>query len=236
MKILVFIPARGGSKGILGKNLVKVNDKPLIKYTLETSVMLQQYNEYSWIPFVSTDDIKISDYCSLNGMEMSYLRPKKLGKDNSIIIDAVWDSLKWLEDKKSIIPDAVLLLQPTSPIRNTNEIIKTIKKVDKKSDFSIVGVTKMYEHPYECIEVHNGSWKYLRKTKKELKGRQDYLSNFYFISGSFYFASVEFLKKNKSFVIEDKTDFFVLKERWSVDIDEKEDLIVASALLKESQA
>ena len=141
---------------------------------------------------------------------------------------------KYVDQKKNIIPDAVLLLQPTSPIRKINDILNAIKQVEGEDSFSIISVTKMREHPFECIEVNKVGWSYLSKPKNPPTGRQDYSETFFFIDGSFYFASVEFLKKYQTFIIENKTQYYLLNQRWAIDIDEKEDLIVAEALLSES--
>ena len=82
MKILVFIPARGGSKGIPGKNLIELNNKPLIKYTLETVNQIIKNNEYEWIPFVSTDDDEIAAVGKEYGAKI-IKRPSSLSQDNS---------------------------------------------------------------------------------------------------------------------------------------------------------
>ena len=163
MTILIFIPARGGSKGISGKNLVVINGKPLIKYTLETAQELMVNKIYNWIQFVSTDDEKISTFCFNQGFNMEYKRPKVLAGDKSSTIDAIWDGLKWPEQKKNISPDAVLLLQPTSPLRKKSDIINAIKRVEDEEDFSIISVTRMREHPYECIETNKNGWTLLSK-------------------------------------------------------------------------
>ena len=122
MKILIFVPARGGSKGIPGKNLVKLVDRPLIQYTLDTINELMKNKNHEWIPFISTDDRKISSYCTKHGFDTFYKRPAKFSCDNSAIIDAIWDANEWLNKNKNLFPDAILLLQPTTPIRNIKDI------------------------------------------------------------------------------------------------------------------
>ena len=76
MDILIFIPARGNSKGIPGKNLVDLNGKPLIEYTLETTNELLKNQLYNWIPFISTDNDKFAAFCASRRFEMNYRRPK----------------------------------------------------------------------------------------------------------------------------------------------------------------
>ena len=231
MKILIFIPARGGSKGIPGKNLVELNGKPLIQYTLETTLELMKNKKIDWIPFISTDDEKISAFCINQGFNIEYKRPKELAGDKSLMMDTIWDALKWLEQKKNLTPSAVLLLQPTSPLRKEADIINAIKQAENEEDFSIVSVTRMREHPFECIETNENGWSFLSKPDHKTAGRQDYNDNFFFIDGSFYFASVGFLIKNKTFLIEDNTQFHILNQLWPIDIDGQEDLAVAELFL-----
>ena len=232
MTILIFIPARGGSKGIIGKNLIELNGKPLIQYTLETTRELMGNKTHDWLPFISTEDAKISTFCESQGFNMEYKRPKEISGDKSLMIDAILDALKWLDTMKSISPDAVLLLQPTSPLRKKSDIINAIKRVEDEEDFSIISVTRMREHPFECIETDENGWSYLAKPADEPAGRQEYDDKYFFIDGSFYFASIYFIKHHHSFLVENKTQYHLLNQRWSIDIDEKEDLLIAKTLLK----
>ena len=125
MKILSIIPARSGSKGIKNKNMTKFLGQPLIKRTIEFSKKLPNTTT-----FVSTDSLKILKYAQKNNIKFDYLRPKKLSKDNSNIIDAISHALQWFLNK-NISFDYLLLLQPTSPIRDFSEIKKIIRIVKK---------------------------------------------------------------------------------------------------------
>jgi len=231
MKLLIIIPARGGSKGIPNKNLVKLVDKPLIQYTLDTAKELMKNQNHKWIPFVSTDDDNISTFCSNHGFDMTYKRPKELAGDRSTNIDVILDALNWLDHKKNIKPDALLLLQPTTPLRKATDIFNAIKKVESKNNFSIVSVTRMREHPNECIVKNKKGWSYLTKPAYKTAGRQDYNDDYFFIDGNFYFASVEFLIENRTFLIENRTKFYLLDQSWPIDIDEVDDLLVAESFL-----
>ena len=231
MKILIFIPARGGSKGIPGKNLIDLNGKPLIEYTLNTVKKLMSNSKFDFYPFISSDDDKILKYCTEKGFNSDYKRPKSISGDKSILIDAIWDALNWLLTNKNIAPDAVLLLQPTSPIRQKKDILKAINRVKDNNNFSLVSVTKMREHPYECVKINNNSWSYLSEINHQILGRQDYEENFFFIDGSFYFASTEFLRKNNSFIVKNKTEFHIVNQLLAIDIDTEQDLKIAKAIL-----
>ena len=118
MKLLTYIPARGGSKGILKKNLSTVGDKKLIDFTLDAAKNIKTNS----INFVSTDNAEIANYCKTKGFDVDYMRPSSLSQDNSSIVEGLLDALEWLKIKKNFIPSDVLLLQPTSPFRNITQL------------------------------------------------------------------------------------------------------------------
>ena len=228
MKILCFIPARSGSKEIKNKNLTKINGKPLIYYTLSFAKKIK--NIYV---FVSTDSKKIKKYCEKFIKKSNYLRPKFLSGDKSLIIDSVFHALSWLEKEKKLKFNAVMLLQPTSPLRDLNEIKKAIINFKRKKLKSMIAVTHMKEHPFECIKLNNNNWNYIAKSnKKIIKGRQDYEKNYFFINGSFNIPKVSFLKKYKIFTVRNKTKIFIQKKTISIDIDSNSDLKMVASFLK----
>ncbi len=231
MNILGFIPARKGSQGIRGKNLKKLNGKPLIYYTLKTlSKLKTNSNIFS---FISTNDQKLKRYCESQGFKINYSRPHKLSSSKSNIVDTALHGLKWFENFKNIKIDAILLLQPTSPIRKVNEIIMAINHFKKKKLQSLASVSPVKEHPYEIIEENKKKkWKFLKKSKKNIYRRQEFDNNFYFVDGNFYIVTSNFLRTKKTFIKENYTKIFKLKRNWPVDIDNIEDFQVASSLLK----
>ena len=227
MKILCFIPARKNSKGIKNKNLIKLKNKPLIYYTLKTSKQIK--NVYR---FLSTDSKKIKNYADKYlENKIDYLRPSKIAKDNSSLYLAIKHGLDWLKKNKSLEFDAILVLQPTTPVRKISDLNKAIKLFKDQKISSLVSVVKMKEHPYECIELTNKKWSYIKKSnKKNVSGRQQYKNNFYFIDGGFYLVKTDFYLKYKTLTKENITKFYIQK-KWPIDIDYKDDLKVAEAFL-----
>jgi len=221
MKILGFIPARTGSKGIKNKNFVKFNGKPLILSTINFSKKLKLVT-----PFVSTNSIKTLSYAKKKGIKFNYLRPQNLSKDRSNIIDAVFHALNWFK-KQKIYFDAVMLLQPTSPLRKNFEINKAITLFVKNKIDSLASITRMKEHPSECIKLNRKKWSYLEKNSKKIYGRQSYKKNYYFVDGSFYLSKISFLKKKRKFVVENKTNLFKISQYPGIDIDDPVDLKIA---------
>ena len=228
MKLLIFIPARSGSKGIKNKNMADLNKRPLIYYTLNIAKKIRR-NAYL---FISTDSKKIIKYCKRFGFENRYLRPKSLSKDNSSMFPAVMHGVRWIKKNYGKTFDAILLLQPTTPIRQLKELKLAINLFRKEKLKSLISVTHMKEHPYECIRLSGNKWNYLACNPKKTSHRQNYKKNFYFIDGAFALAKIDFLKKNKSFINNKNTKFFVQKRERAVDINTPEDLSIAKALMK----
>ena len=225
MKTLIFIPARGGSEGIKNKNLVKINKKPLIKFTIDLAKKIKKYDI-----FVSSDSKKIINYCKSLGVKIDYVRPKKIAKSTSSMYSAIKDALNWLK-KRDKTYDNILILQPTNPLRTIADLNKIIKIFNKKKLLSLASVTKMREHPYECISLKGKEWSYLQKSKNNFIRRQDFKGDYFFIDGTYYLVNIKFLRKYKKFVSLKHTYFYKLKNKWPIDIDYKEDLNVAKAFL-----
>ena len=147
---------------------------------------------------------------------------------------AIIHSLKWLKKKYNKNFDAVIILQPTSPIRILNELYDAISYFEKKNIKSLTSVVAMKEHPYECIELlnKNSKWKFLSNNPLIYSGRQSYKKNFFFIDGCFYILKTDFILKKKKILCKRNTKFFISKNKFSVDIDEKKDLLLADFYIK----
>ena len=123
MNILAIIPARGGSKGIPHKNIQNLAGKPLIAYTIIAAKKSKLIDKI----VVSTDDKKIAKISEACGIEVPFLRPKNISKDNSSTIEVVKHTLEFLRTNQDYIPDMIIVLQPTSPLRTTRLIDNAIK-------------------------------------------------------------------------------------------------------------
>ena len=125
-----------------------------------------------------------------------------------------------------------MLLQPTSPIRSKKEVNKIIKIFIRKKISSLISVTKMKEHPFECVKLKGEKWDYLEENLKKVNERQNYPKNYYFIDGSIYLARVSFLKKNNSFIVKNKTKLFKSSQYPGIDIDYPVDLKIAELFVR----
>ena len=228
MTTLAIIPARGGSKGIPGKNLIGLNGRPLIDYTLTAAQSASSIDQI----FISTDDDDISNYCISKNISVPYQRPSHLATDSSGMLEVVLDALAWLVEHENTHPDTVILLQPTSPLRNAQDIDEALSLMKTSNVESLVSVHEMTEHPFECIQEENGGWHHLAGASDGLIRRQDYTGNYYFINGAIYAVTPDFLKSQKAFMKSgSQTVLYPMSSHRGIDIDTFEDLYRAEAYL-----
>jgi CMP-N,N'-diacetyllegionaminic acid synthase len=228
--LLVFVPARKGSKGIPRKNIQPLCGIPLVQHTFEFISDLQKQPITDEIcPFVYTDDENVTEVGDKYGFVTNHMRPPELSGDSATIVDGILDSLVWLSSM-GVFPDSVLLLQPTSPLRNLSDFMDMWKRFKEESIESIFSVIPMKQHPTECIILGDSDkWRYLADAEPNAQ-RQSYGSNYYFIDGSYYLCTVGFLKRSKCLVDPHNSVPFILKDKYLVDIDEPDDLKMAETL------
>ena len=228
-KILALIPARGGSKGLPGKNIIDLNGKPLIAYSIRSGKSSKLVTK----TLVSTDSLKIATVAKRFGAEVPFLRPAALAIDTAPTIGAVLHVLDWLE-KKGEFYDAVALLEPTSPLRKTGDIDSAIKILITnwgKTD-AVVSLGEIaLESPYIAKKVERGYIKPLLRTTNKSTRRQD-LPRAYFPYGVIYLCKTAVLRKEKTFYPKRIMPYFI--ERWqNYEVDDIWNLITVRAILKQ---
>lgn len=226
-KILGLIPARGGSKGIPRKNLYPVMGKPLIQYSIEAALNSRFINQV----MLSTEDSEIKAFAQQFDIDTSYSRPTHLASDTATTYDAVVDLMSWLETHHKS-PDVLVLLQPTSPLRDAAVIDRALKDFFDSQTSSLVGVNKMKEHPFKSLRKKEGGWSYLAKPQKHVSRRQDYSEDYFVINGSIYIFTPEWVKHKQSFVVEGETQLFETSKIVGLDIDEMLDVYQVEAYLR----
>ena len=226
MKILVIVPARAGSVGIKNKNIIKIFGKYLIEYTLDF-IKLAKFKDV----LISSDSKKILNICKLKGFNTEYLRPKHISKSSTSMYATVIHAIQWIKKKNKNF-DTLLLLQPSNPIRKLKTLNEMISKIKNKKYSSIVSITKMREHPSECIEIKKNNLKKNLKKNNNFTRRQEFKDNFYFIDGDFFLINIKLLEKFKKFIIPKYTYFVNSNKLWPIDIDYPEDLKILKSFLK----
>jgi len=225
--ILALVPARGGSKGLVGKNLYPIMGKPLLQYTLEEAQKSQHISQL----MMSSEDKGINDFAQSLGVNVDYIRPASLAEDNTTTAQTVLHALDWLE-KKGKLPDAIVLLQPTSPLRTAKDIDGAIEQFLTSEKSSLLSVQKMKEHPYKCIQKTEDGWDYLAQPSKYVSRRQDYEDDYYVINGAIYIVTPKFLRKNGEFTTGGDSELFVMDVVSGVDVDDLADVFQVESLLK----
>jgi CMP-N-acetylneuraminic acid synthetase len=151
MKILTIIPARGGSKGIPRKNITDLCGEPLIAYTIKASLGSKYLDKV----IVSTDDQEIADIARAHGADVPFTRPPEASHDTATALNVIAHALTWLKENQSYAPDAVIYLQPTSPLRTTRHINEAIElflsHADADSLVSVI-VPPHNCHPHKLIK------------------------------------------------------------------------------------
>ena len=226
--ILGLIPARGGSKRLLRKNIKLLLGKPLITWTIEQALA----SKYLDRVVVSTDDKKIAEISIKYGAEVPFVRPKELAEDDTKGIDVVLHAIDWFkEDDKQKKYDLIMLLQPTSPLRTTEDIDKVIELLFLKEAKTIVSVCEVDHHPlWVNILPEDGCMKDFIRQKIMNKNRQE-LPVFYRLNGAIYLAYCNYIKKQKSFFGE-KTFAYIMPGEKSIDIDDEIDFKLVEILIK----
>jgi CMP-N,N'-diacetyllegionaminic acid synthase len=224
-KTLVIIPARGGSKGIPQKNIKLLGDKPLIQYSIDVARELVEDNMIC----VSTDDEKIREVCESLNLEIPFVRPESLSTDTAGTYEVLVHALQYYIDKGMEV-NRIVLLQPTSPFRSSNQIKEALSLWNENSEL-IIGVKKTKANPYYVLMEENSEG-YLELSKKsnDITQRQS-VPPVYELNGAIYIINAKKLLQEKS-LRAFKTQKYLMDEVTSVDIDEPLDWLYAEAILK----
>lgn len=219
------IPARGGSKGIPGKNIVDLNGKPLIAWTIEASLGSKNIHR----TIVSTDSEKIEEVSRKHGAEVLFRRPAEISGDHSPVIPSIHHAFKWLAENEDYRPDYMVLLQPTSPLRNSQDIDEAFEILYSKNADSVISVGEASPHPYLMKEITSDGKLKNFIADPENKPRQTF-PPVYVLNGAIYIVKVELIL-NKNTFYSDKTYAYVMSQEKSVDIDSEIDLVVVSKMM-----
>jgi CMP-N,N'-diacetyllegionaminic acid synthase len=212
MRILGIIPARGGSKGVSGKNIKLLNGKPLLQYTSEIALESKFLTDV----ILSSDDNQIITVAKSLGIQVPFLRPEDLAQDTTPTIDVIIHALQWYENQ-AIFFDAVCLLQVTSPFRTIEFLDKAIEKFIASGCDSLVSVQKVpHEYnPHWTFEINTeGNLKIATGEEKIISRRQE-LPDAYHRDGSIYIMKTEILLQQHSLYgksisfIESAPEFYV---------------------------
>ena len=168
MKVLGIITARGGSKGIPGKNLKLLAGRPLLDYSIDAA------NDTPLDRLIlSTEDKKIADAARALGCEVPFMRPADLARDETPHLPVIQHAVKWLQDQQGYTPDIVLTLQPTSPLRSAADIAAALRMLELSDADSVVSVNEVtaHAHPMRMLKVDEHGLAKLFATGEPVRNR-----------------------------------------------------------------
>jgi N-acylneuraminate cytidylyltransferase len=230
VKILGIIPARGGSKRIPRKNLKEIAGRPLLYYTIEAVKASRYLSEI----IVSSDDDEIIEYAKSQGVKVPFKRPAHLATDQASSYDVVLHALNFMERHTAVIYQYVCLLEPTAPLRRTKDIDGAIEKLldsDCDSLISLISSSSPYRIRY--IENDKVRLAFPDEFQKFIKDKSRY-PKAYIPGGGLFISKTESLRFQSS-LTPAKTIGYIMSNFLGLDINTKDDLIIAECLLKKKE-
>ena len=221
---LAIIPARGGSKRLPRKNVLDLNGKPLIAYSIEAGLDSSYIDKV----VVTSDDDEILTISKKYGA-VTINRPDELASDAATTFDAIKHAVDNYEKY-----DYIVLLQPTSPLRDGDHIDKAIELLESKNADAIVSVCKMDHSPLWSNTI-NDSLSMTGFLKDEvLNKRSQDLEIYYRLNGAIYICNTDRLLEERTFFLQEKSKAFKMDRESSIDIDEEADYLLAKFIMKKN--
>lgn len=229
LPVLAVIPARGGSKGLPGKNIVEFAGLPLIVHSIQLAKMCPEISEC----IISTDSEEIASIARAHGGEVPFLRPKELARDETPTWPVLQHALTTVEALRKKEFGSVLLLQPTNPSRLPEDVTRAIEILGASD--RAMGVVSVSEPPFNprwvCVEERDG---YLASAfNEEMFSRRQDVPTVYRVNGLLYLWRREHILHSQSSPWSASHKMMIVPEDRVLDIDTPHDLAVAEALVRE---
>jgi len=228
-KVLAIIPARAGSKRLPGKNSKVLCGKPLVQWTIEAALNCPPISKV----IVSTDCEHIAAIAKKCGVPVPFLRPEEIAGDTATAIDVVRHTVSYLGDQGDTY-DYIVWLQPTSPLRTSENIIEALNTFKNKKAAGVISVCECDHSPLwsNTLDEQGSMQNFLTSFLKE-NPRSQALPTYYRLNGALYIATVDDLLKQGTFFLENDLYSYVMSRESSVDIDHHLDFKLAEFLLAE---
>lgn len=230
LEVLGVIPARGGSKGVPRKNIKPLAGKPLIVHSILAAQSAECLDRF----IVSTDDEEIAEVAHTYGAEVPFLRPKELAQDDTPDLPVFQHALAWLREHEGYLPDILVHLRPTYPLRTARHICEVVQKIIETGADCVKSVRLVREHPHKMWELEGERLVPYLKTEFRLRVGPDYprqkLEPVYISCGLVDAVRTEVVKNGSTtgtFVI----PYFV-DPAIAVDLDQPHDFVVAETLMQ----
>lgn len=226
---IAIVPARGGSKGILRKNLALINGKSLVELAVGSAIDSGMFESV----YLDTDDEEIAQIGKSAGAIVPFLRSPDLATDEAGILDCVRHFCAQIGEEAIPPGVSIALLQPTNPLRTVKEIVDCLEIWEKNGgNFSVVAVAEPMQSAKDFVKIESdGSCQTLSGQNFRVTNRQS-LPSVKFISGSIYVFTRDFLDFHGQLVTEKNTIFFETSQQSSLDVDTEFDLHIVRLLSK----
>lgn len=212
-KVLALITARGGSKGLPRKNVLKAGGKPLIAWSIEAALNSRVVSRV----VLSSDDDEIIEAAKAFGCSVPFRRPDHLASDTATSMDVV---LHAIDEVPGF--DIIMLLQPTSPLRTALDIDAAFETLKTEHAPSCVSVTEAEQSPYWMYRLDERSKLHSLFPAGPMAQRRQDLPSVYRLNGAIYIARIDWLRETKNFVT-NETVAYIMNQHNSLDIDTPED-------------
>lgn len=222
--MIAIIPARGGSKGLPGKNVLPLDGKPLIAYAIDAALKASYIDRV----IISTDDEEIAKIAVQFGAELPFMRPSELASDTAQAIDNYIYTIDRLQQESGKAIEAFVVLQPTSPLRIAEDIDGAIELFHQKEADSVISYTPE-AHPVTWHKYLDDEGRFVNIFDDNIQNRQANRVSYY-PNGAVYVFRTEMIRQRKYYT--DKSYAYVMPRNRSVDIDFIEDFEYAEFLLK----
>lgn len=232
MKVLGIITARGGSKGVPGKNLKLLDGKPLLAYTVEAARASRSLDRV----ILSTEDDAIAASGRALGCEVPFLRPAELSRDNTPHLPVIQHAAEWMREQAGYRPDAVMVLQPTSPLRTAGDIDAAIALLESSGADSVLSVSEVpaHSHPSRTLRLDAAGNAVLFATgqpvRQRVNRRQD-LPEAWVMNGAIYACRTETLFAAEPSLYGDAVVAYRMPAGRSISIDDTDDWAAAERAL-----
>jgi CMP-N-acetylneuraminic acid synthetase len=224
VRVLGVVTARGGSKGIPGKNLKPLGGQPLIWHTLQSAAASRAFDR----TILSTDDRAIAEYAQSMGCEVPFMRPPELARDQTPHLPVMEHAVRWMADHEGYRPDAVMILQPTAPLRRTIDIIAAVRLLASSTADSVVGVSPVssHVHPLNMVRVGDDGTATLfvsgEPLRRRIRRRQD-LPPAWVINGAIYIFRPATLTAAEPSLYGERSLALPIPEPYGLSLDHPED-------------
>jgi CMP-N,N'-diacetyllegionaminic acid synthase len=231
--VLGVVTARAGSKGIPGKNTRLLAGKPLIAYTIECALASGAFDRL----ILSTDDEEAARIARELGCEVPFIRPAELSADDTPHLPVMQHAVTWMRDQQGYEADWVMILMPTSPLRQPSHIVESVALALASGADSVVSVDEIPAHfnPMRAVTIDSGGWARLlvgdRPVKRRPVRRQDQPKAWVFNGAIYLFRGSLLTDKNEPSLYGDRVAAYVMPAPYGTNIDDPEDWAKVERLL-----